>query len=107
MKSRDQTSVLLSVIKMGLVFSIKKSSLANKWISFSYSNSALVKLVFWSFCLNSNTGLEEPGARGAFVPQWQISQPFFQPGEQIMPTTFLLAPPPPHNINLVSFNFSS
>ena len=33
---------------MGLVFSIsnffiKKSSLANKWMSFSYSNSALVK----------------------------------------------------------------
>ena len=36
------------IIKVGLVFSIsnffiKKSSLASKWISFSYSNSALVR----------------------------------------------------------------
>ena len=31
------------IIKVGLVFFIKKSSLANKWMSISYSNSALSK----------------------------------------------------------------
>ena len=41
------STVKTDIIKVGLVFSIsnffiKKSSLANKWMSFSYSNSALV-----------------------------------------------------------------
>ena len=34
------------IIKVGLVFFIKKSSLANKWMSFSYSNSALSYTTF-------------------------------------------------------------
>ena len=45
---------------MGLVFSIssifiKKSSLANKWMSFSYSNSALVK--FFTMDINHDFNL--------------------------------------------------
>ena len=49
------------IIKVGLVFSIsnffiKKSSLANKWMSFSYSNSALVKYQFLTQFLGFQTG---------------------------------------------------
>ena len=45
-KTTKYSTCKTDVIKMGLVFSlsnffIKKSSLANKWMSFSYSNSAL------------------------------------------------------------------
>ena len=52
------STVKTDIIKVGLVFSIsnffiKKSSLANKWMSFSYSNSALGNIIaicfFWIF----------------------------------------------------------
>ena len=64
---------------MGLLFSIsnfftKKSSLANKWMSFSYSNSALEKMNFPPMALNNLFQISA---------QWSDLAPFIGNGSKV------------------------